>query len=73
MAPTTPSITHPFGAGESWESQLVCLFVIFGFALFYNLCCHLYTAGGFAKTPPVDEEALDRVLCTAPSQKPDRQ
>ncbi|KAJ7088437.1 hypothetical protein B0H15DRAFT_949613 [Mycena belliarum] len=70
MAPTTQPAAPPFGAGQSWESQLVCLFMIFGFALFYNLCCHLYAIGAFRKRPAVDQVALDGCLRTAPSQKP---
>ncbi|KAJ7691350.1 hypothetical protein B0H17DRAFT_1201196 [Mycena rosella] len=71
MAPINPHVSPSFSAGQSWESQLVCLFTIFGFALFYNVCCHLYATGGFGKKPAVDEEALDLVLQTMPSQKSD--
>ncbi|KAJ7744264.1 hypothetical protein DFH07DRAFT_963797 [Mycena maculata] len=65
MAPTTSTNTH-YGAGQSWESQLICLFSIIGFVLFYTLCCHLYTVSVGWRD---DAEALNRILAE-PSQNP---
>ncbi|KAJ7438880.1 hypothetical protein FB451DRAFT_1416002 [Mycena latifolia] len=72
MAPPAPhsNNTHHFG-GQSWESQLTCLFIILGFVLRYTLGCHLYTAGGWGSRGAVNSEAVDRTLgAPSPNQKP---
>ncbi|KAJ7115331.1 hypothetical protein C8R44DRAFT_880639 [Mycena epipterygia] len=64
MAPANPPVTHHFGAGQTWESQLICLFIILGFVLLYTLCCHLYTVVSkwSPQDPAANPEALDRLL-----------
>ncbi|KAJ7122490.1 hypothetical protein C8R43DRAFT_1241242 [Mycena crocata] len=60
-AAQTSAATH-ISADQSWESQLVCLFMILGFVACYHLCCYVYTAGGFRQLPAVDFDAVDRFV-----------
>ncbi|KAJ7726580.1 hypothetical protein DFH07DRAFT_970461 [Mycena maculata] len=67
MAATSTTTSTHFGAGQTWESQLICLFIIIGFVLLYGLGCHLYTISvGWHD----DAEALNRLLTQPPAQNP---
>ncbi|KAJ7447570.1 hypothetical protein B0H11DRAFT_2248296 [Mycena galericulata] len=65
MPPTTTR-TSTLDAVETWQSQLICLFIILGFVLFYTLCCHIYTVSVGWKS---DAEALDRILAPPPPNR----
>ncbi|KAJ7159671.1 hypothetical protein C8R46DRAFT_1224248 [Mycena filopes] len=63
-SPTTQN--QPAHSGQTWQSQLICLFTIMGLVLLYTLCCHVYNllladgAGAADSTA-----AVDRILATS--------